>query len=87
MGLGLLLWAVVQMTLSFSVQFSSVSQLCLTLCNPVNRSKLGLPVHRQLLEFTQTHVHGVGDAIQPPHPLSFPSPPALNPSQHRGLFQ
>ena len=87
MGPGLLLWAVVQMTFSFSVQFSSVTQLCPTLCNPMNRSKLGLPVHRQLLEFTQTHVQGVGDAIQPPHPLLFPSPPAPNPSQHQGLFQ
>ena len=65
----------------------SVSQLCLTLCNPTNCSMPGLPVHHQLLEFTQTHVHRVGDAIQPSHPLSSRSPPAPNPSQHRGLFQ
>ena len=70
-----------------SVQFSSVAQSCLTLCDPVNRSTLGLPVHHQLLEFTQTHVHQVSDAIQPSHPLSSPSPPASNPSQHQRLFQ
>ena len=70
-----------------SVQFSSVAQLCLTLCNPMNHSMPGLPVHHQLLEFTQTHTHQVGDAIQPSHPLSSPSPPAPNPSQHQGLFQ
>ena len=70
-----------------SVQFSSVSQLCPTLCDPMNRSTPGFPVHHQLPEFTQTHVHWVGDAIQPSHPLSFPSPPAPNPSQHQGLFQ
>ena len=68
-------------------QFSSFAQLCLTLCDPMNRSTLGLPVHHQLLEFTQTHVHQVGDAIQPSHPLSSPSPPAPNPSQHQNLFQ
>ena len=68
-------------------QFSSVAQLCLTLCDPMNRSTPGLPVHHQLLELTQTHVHRVGDAIQPSHPLSSPSPPAPNPSQHQGLFQ
>ena len=68
-------------------QFSSVAQLCPTLCNPMNRSTPGLPVHHQLLEFTQTHVHRVSDAIQPSHPLSSPSPPAPNPSQHQGLFQ
>ena len=68
-------------------QFSSVAQSCLTLCDPMNRSTPGLPVHHQLLEFTQTHVHRVGDAIQPSHPLSSPSPPAPNPSQHQGLFQ
>ena len=73
---------------SFSlVQFSSVTQSCLTLCDPMNRSTPGLPVHHQLLEFTQTHVHRVGDAIQPSHPLSSPSPPAPNPSQHQSLFQ
>ena len=70
-----------------SVQFSSVAQLCPTLCEPMNRSTPGLPVHHQLLEFTQTHVYRVGDAIQPSHPLSSPSPPAPNPSQHQGLFQ
>ena len=73
--------------LSSSVQFSSVAQSFPTLCNPMNRSTPGLPVHHQLLEFTQTHVHWVGDAIQPSHPLSSPSPPAPNPSQHQGLFQ
>ena len=70
-----------------SVQFSSVAQSCPTLCDPMNRSTPGLPVHHQLLEFTQTHVHRVGDAIQPSHPLSSPSPPAPNPSQHQSLFQ
>ena len=70
-----------------SVQFSSVAQSCPTLCNPMNRSTPGLPVHHQLPEFTQTHVHWVGDAIQPSHPLSSPSPPALNLSQHQGLFK
>ena len=72
---------------STSLQFSSVAQSCPTLCNPMNCSMPGLPVHRQLLEFTQTHVHRVGDAIQPSHPLSSPSLPASNPSQHQGLFQ
>ena len=70
-----------------SVQFSSVTQSCPTLCDPMNRSTPGLPVHHQLPEFTQLHVHRVSDAIQPSHPLSSPSPPALNPSQHQGLFQ
>ena len=70
-----------------SVQFSSVTQSCPTLCNPMNCSTPGLPVHHQLLEFTQTHAHRVGDAIQPSHPLSSPSPPAPNPSLHQGLFQ
>ena len=69
------------------LQFSSVTQSCLTLCNPMNRSTPGLRVHHQLPEFTQTHVHWVGDAIQPSHLLSSPSPPAPNPSQHQGLFQ
>ena len=67
--------------------FSSVTQSCLTLCNPMNRSTPCLPVHHQLLESTQTHVHRVGDAIQPSNPLSSPSPPALNLSQHQGLFK
>ena len=70
-----------------SVQFSSVTQSCPTLCDPMNRSTPGLPVHHQLLKFTQTHVHRVRDAIQPSHPLSSPSPPAPNPSQHQKLFQ
>ena len=65
-----------------SVQFSSVTQSCPTLCNPMNCSTPGLPVHHELPEFTQTHVHRVGDAIQPSHPLSSPSPPTPNPSQH-----
>ena len=68
-----------------SVQFSSVTQSCTTLCNCMNSSMLGLHVHHQLPESTQTHVHWVGDAIQPSHPLSFPSPPALNISQHQGF--
>ena len=68
-------------------QFSSVAQSCPTLCDPVNHSTPGLPVHHQLPEFTQTHIHWVGDAIQPSHPLSSPFPPAPNPSQHQGLFQ
>ena len=67
--------------------FSSVAQSCPTLCDPMNRSMPGLPVHHQLLEFTQTHVHRVGNANQPSHPLSSPSPPAPNPSQHQDLFQ
>ena len=68
-------------------QFSSVAQSCLTLCDHMNLSTPGLPVHHQLPEFTQTHVHWIGDVIQPSHPLSSPSPPAPNPSQHQGLFQ
>ena len=71
----------------YSVQFSSVTQSCPTLCDPMNHSMPGLPIHHQLPESTQTHVHWVGDAIQPSHPLSSPSPPAPNPSQHQGLFQ
>ena len=67
--------------------FSSVAQSCLTLCDPMNHSTPGLPVHHQLPEFTQTHIHRVSDAIQPSHPLSSPSPPAINLSQHQGLFQ
>ena len=69
------------------LQFSSVAQSCLTLCNPMNCSIPGLPVHHQLPESTQTHVYCVGDAIQPSHPLSSLSPPALNLSQHQGLFK
>ena len=72
---------------SHILQFSSVTQLCPTLCNPMDCSMPGLPVHHQLPEFTQTHVHWIGSAIQLTHPLSSPSPPALNLSQHQGLFQ
>ena len=70
-----------------SVQFSSVAQSCPTLCDPMNHSTPGLPVYHQPLEFTQTHVHRVSDAIQPSQPLSSLSPPAPNPSQHQSLFQ
>ena len=70
-----------------SVQFSSVAQSCPTLCDPMNRSMPGLPVHHKLPEFIQTHVHWVGDAIQPSHSLLFPFPPALNLSQHQCLFK
>ena len=74
-------------SLLFCSQFSPVSQSCPTLCDPMNRSTPGLPVHHQLPEFTQTPVHQVSDAIQPSHPLSSPSPPAPSPSQHQSLFQ
>ena len=70
-----------------SIQIRSVTQSCPTLCDPMNPSMPGLPVHHQLLEFTPTHVHRVSDANQPSHPLSSPSPPAPNPSQHQRLFQ
>ena len=70
-----------------SVQFSSFAQSCLTLCDPMNCSTPGFPVHHQFPELTQTHVHGVSNAIQPSHPLLSPSPPALNLSQHQGLFK
>ena len=73
--------------LSHQDQFSSVTQSCLTLCNPMDCSIPGFPVHHQLPELVQTHVHQVGDAIQPSHSLSSPSPPAFNLSQHQGLFQ
>ena len=79
------IWSTTAFSVSQSV--SSVVQLCPTLCDPMNRSMPGLPVHHQLPEFTQTHVHRVPDAIQPSHPLSSPSPPAPNPSQHQSLFQ
>ena len=69
----------------YKVQFSSVTQSCPTLCDPINHSTPGLPVHHQLLEFTQTPVPWIGDAIQPSHPLLSPSPPALNPSQHQSF--
>ena len=68
-------------------QIRSVAQSCPTLCDPMNRSTPGLPVHHQLLEFPETHIHRVSDTIQTSHPLSFPSPPAPNPSQHQSLFQ
>ena len=67
--------------------FSSVTRSCPTLGDPMDCSMASLPVHHQLLELTQTHVHWVSDAIQPSHPLSSPSPPALNLSQHQGLFK
>ena len=70
-----------------SVQFISVPQSCPTLCNPMDCSTPDLPVHHQLLELIQTHVHWVGDAIQPPHPLSSPSPSTFNLSQHQDLFK
>ena len=70
-----------------SDQIRSVAQSCPTLCDPMNCSTPGLPVHHQLPEFTQTHVHRVSDAIQPSHPLSSPLTPAPNPSQHQSLFQ
>ena len=69
-----------------SVWFSSVAQSCPALCDPMNHSTPGLPVHHHLPEFTQTHVHRVSDAIQPSHPLSSPSSPAPNPSQHQSCF-
>ena len=72
---------------AIAVQFSSVTQSCPTLGNPMICSTPGLPLHYQLPEHTQTDVHWVSDAIQPSHPLSSPSPPALNLSQHQGLFQ
>ena len=74
-------------TMENSVQFSSVAQSCPTLCDPMNRSTPDLPVNHHLPEFTQTQVHHVGDAIQPSHPLSSPSPPGFNLSQHQCLFQ
>ena len=67
------------MNFTVGVQFSSLAQSCLSLCDPMNHNMPGLPVHHQLPEFTQTHAHRVGDAIQPSHPLSFPSPPVPNP--------
>ena len=73
--------------LKVKVQFSSVTQSCPTLCNPMDCSISGLPVHHQLLELTLTHVHRVGNAVQPSHFLSSPSPPAFNLSHHQGLFQ
>ena len=77
-------------SLLMKVQFSSVKfsrSAVSDSCDLMNRSTLGLPVHHHVPEFTQIHIHRVSDAIQPSHPLSSPSPPALNPSQHEGLFQ
>ena len=86
-GLSPLLCPVKTQVLGFSsVQFSSVTQSCPTLCDPMNRSTPGLPVHHQFQELTQTHVNRVRDAIEPSHPLSSPFPPAPNPSQHQSLF-
>ena len=76
-----------QTTFTIKGKIRSVTQSCPTLCDPMNRSTPGLPVHHHLPEFTQTHIHGVSDTIQPSHSLSSPSPPAPNPSQHQGLFQ
>ena len=76
-----------QVMWGFLQQLSSVTQSCPTLCDPVNCSTPGLLVHHQIPEFTQTHIHWVGDAIQPSHPLASPFPPAPNPSQHQNLFQ
>ena len=89
--LEILILACASSTLAFctmySVQFTSVTQSCPTLCNPMSHSTPGLPIHHQLPESTQTRVRWVSDAIQTFHPLSSPSPPGLNPSQHQGLFQ
>ena len=73
--------------MNFLALFSSVAQSCLTLCHSMDCSMLGFPVDHQLQEPTQTRVHQVGDAIQPSHPLSSPSPPTFSLSQHQGLFQ
>ena len=80
-------WTVKAWILHIGYQIRSVAQSCPTLCDPMNRSTPGLPAHHKLPEFTQTHVHRLSDAIQPSHPLSSPSPPAPNPSQHQSLFQ
>ena len=77
----------IQTFVSNNVQFSSVAQSCPTLCDPMNRSMPGFPLHQQHSEPTQTHVYWVSDAIQPSHPLLFSFPPAFNPSQHQGLFK
>ena len=79
-------WSILE-DITAMFQFSSVAQLCLALCDPMDYSMPGFPVHHQLLELAQPHVHPVGDAIQPSHPLLSPSPPSLNLSQHQGLFQ
>ena len=80
-------WSFFLNALHGTFQFCSVAQSCLTLCDPMSCSTPGLPVQNQLPEPTQTHVHWVGDAIQPSHPLSSPSPSALNLSHHQGLFK
>ena len=80
-------WTAISSSITCSVQFSSVTQLCLTLCDPTNRSTPGLPVHHKLPEYTQTHAHRVSDAIQPSHPLPPPSPFAFSLSQRQGVFQ
>ena len=77
----------IQVVFNFHVQFSSVTHSCLTLCDPMDCSTSGLPIHHQLLEFTQTQVHWIGDAIQPSHPLLSPSLPAFNLSQRQSLFK
>ena len=77
----------IDISLSDLLQFTSVTQTCLTLCDPIKCSTPGLPVHHQLPESTQTYVHRISDAIQPSHPLSSPSPTAFNLSQHKGLFK
>ena len=81
------LWGNLGLALMGGAMLSSVAQLCLTLCDSMDYNTPGIPIHHQLPEFTQTHVHWVGDAIQPSHPLLPPSPSALNLSQHQGLFQ
>ena len=86
MSIFLTIW-IINVPSVHSVQFSSVAESCPTLCDPMNHSTPTFPVHHQLPEFNQTHVHRVRDAIQPSHPLSSPSPPAPNPSQHQSLFQ
>ena len=80
-------WILNHWNTSEILSFSSVTQSCPALCEPMDYNMPGLPVHHQLLEFTQTHVHRVGDAIQPSHPLSSPSPPTFNPSQQQGVFR
>ena len=80
-------WTAISSSITCSVQFSSVTQLCLTLCDPTNRSTPGLPVHHKLPEYTQNHAHRVSDAIQPSHPLPPPSPFAFSLSQRQGVFQ
>ena len=79
--------AKVNITVAYITQFVSVAQSCPTVCNPMDRSTPDLPVRHQLPEFSKIHVRQVSDAIQPSHPLSSPSPPAHNPSQHQSLFQ